>query len=199
MKTDNEYPATHSMSTAWFGIDKDGNVALIDFNENGPVPFGCGEWCPDDLISDKMAVPSDDGISNMNYTVEQANELEKRLKVPTIKALDFVCIVKVPAQHKELFKQLCRDNVDKDDDWSYPYITMCEETGLYKVDFYDWKDSDKKSLLDSNIIMGICDAEIYTNDGWDKEKNKSLFINEMDGYPYYLYQQPYWTGQLTEL
>ncbi|MBR4267237.1 MAG: hypothetical protein IKQ46_14375 [Bacteroidales bacterium] len=38
MKTNKEYPATHSMSTAWFAADEDGNVAIFDFNENGPVP-----------------------------------------------------------------------------------------------------------------------------------------------------------------
>lgn len=28
MKTKKEYPATHSMWTAWFAIDADGNVAI---------------------------------------------------------------------------------------------------------------------------------------------------------------------------
>lgn len=40
MIVDKEYPATHSMSTAWYGIDLEGNVALFEFNENGPVPQG---------------------------------------------------------------------------------------------------------------------------------------------------------------
>ena len=40
MKTTKEYPATHSMSTAWFAADVDGNVAIFDFNANGPIPNG---------------------------------------------------------------------------------------------------------------------------------------------------------------
>ena len=42
MKTDKEYPATHSMSTAWYCADKDGNVAIFDIEDDGPVPVGCG-------------------------------------------------------------------------------------------------------------------------------------------------------------
>lgn len=29
MKTDKEYPATHSSDTAWFCVDMDGNVAVL--------------------------------------------------------------------------------------------------------------------------------------------------------------------------
>ena len=43
MKIDKEYPATHSMSTAWYCVDEDGNVGIVDFNENGPVPWGTPE------------------------------------------------------------------------------------------------------------------------------------------------------------
>ena len=38
MKTTKEFPATHSMSTQWFVVDEEGNIALFDFDENGPVP-----------------------------------------------------------------------------------------------------------------------------------------------------------------
>ena len=38
MLLDKEYPATHSMSTAWYMVDDDDNVAIIEYNENGPVP-----------------------------------------------------------------------------------------------------------------------------------------------------------------
>ena len=38
MLLNKEYPATHLMSTSWYGIDSDGNVAIFEFDENGPVP-----------------------------------------------------------------------------------------------------------------------------------------------------------------
>lgn len=49
MKFDKEYPATHSMETAWYAADEDGNVALIMYNDNGPVP----ENLPDVRIGEK--------------------------------------------------------------------------------------------------------------------------------------------------
>lgn len=186
------------MSTSWFGIDKEGNVALIDFDENGPVPYGCGEQGLSDLISDEMATIGKDGIRNMNYSIAQANELIKRLKEPTLDMMEFDCIVRISSDKKTEFKSVCMDNAVKEP-VTYPYIIICEESGLYKVDMYEWEDTVKQYLLDNNIIIGICAAEIETADSWDEKKEKWEFANEMAGYPYYLYQQPYWTGQLTEL
>ena len=40
MKTDKEYPATHSMSTAWYFVDDDDNVAIMEFEDEGPIPVG---------------------------------------------------------------------------------------------------------------------------------------------------------------
>ena len=40
MKQFKEYPATHSMSTAWYCVDEDGNVGIFDIDDNGPVPVG---------------------------------------------------------------------------------------------------------------------------------------------------------------
>ena len=50
MLQDKEYPATHSMSTAWYVADEDGNVGIMDFNENGPVPWQMGENSVDELV-----------------------------------------------------------------------------------------------------------------------------------------------------
>ena len=50
MITDKEYPATHSMSTAWYVADEDGNVGIMDFNDNGPVPWELEETSVEDLV-----------------------------------------------------------------------------------------------------------------------------------------------------
>ena len=50
MKTDREYPATHSMSTAWYIVDDEGNVGILDYNENGPVPHGIPEHGISELV-----------------------------------------------------------------------------------------------------------------------------------------------------
>jgi hypothetical protein len=58
MLIDKEYPATHSMSTSWYIVDEDGNVGIMDFNANGPVPWGTEETVSEDLVwgleSDKV-------------------------------------------------------------------------------------------------------------------------------------------------
>lgn len=50
MIIDKEYPATHSMSTAWYIVDEDGNVGIMDVNENGPSIVNYRETCLADLI-----------------------------------------------------------------------------------------------------------------------------------------------------
>jgi hypothetical protein len=35
-----DFPATHSMDTVWFAVDKAGQVAMFDSGETGPVPQG---------------------------------------------------------------------------------------------------------------------------------------------------------------
>lgn len=40
MKIDKEYPATHSMSTSWYMVDDEGNVGIMQFDDNGPIPLG---------------------------------------------------------------------------------------------------------------------------------------------------------------
>ena len=55
MIIDKEYPATHSMSTSRFGIDKDGKVALLEFEDNGPVPTQCPDTCAEEIAPNDFA------------------------------------------------------------------------------------------------------------------------------------------------
>lgn len=50
MKGQKEYPATHSLSTAWYAADEEGNVAIIDYNDNGPVPWETEQTSIEDLV-----------------------------------------------------------------------------------------------------------------------------------------------------
>ena len=33
------------MSTAWYMVDDEDNIAILDMNENGPIPWGTPEEC----------------------------------------------------------------------------------------------------------------------------------------------------------
>lgn len=188
------------MSTSWFGIDKDGNVCVIEFNENGPVPYGCEQQVISGLISDNMASTARGNSKYLNYSLDQALELEKTLKAPSFDRIEFDCVIKIDVKSVERFKELCIRNIKNNRDYSNtcPYVSVCEERGLYIVDFYSWSDRDKQYLLDCNILLGIRDSDIYTDDIFSYEKKKWIFENDLSGYPYFLYQQPYSTDQLTE-
>lgn len=75
MKLNKEYPATHSMSTAWYIADEEGNVGIMDFDENGPVP-----WQTEETSVDELVFIHDENIQNNEYltialTEEQIDEL----------------------------------------------------------------------------------------------------------------------------
>ncbi len=83
MKIDIEYPATHSMATAWYCVDEDGNVGIFDINDNGPIPEG---W-PEDLNVNEMfwkdfSKESKDGIRDLEMTLEQIAPMLLPLEAP---------------------------------------------------------------------------------------------------------------------
>ena len=65
MNIGKEYPATHSMSTAWYIVDDEGNVGILDYNENGPVPQGV----------------RDNGISELVWGLCDDNKKYKRIPI----------------------------------------------------------------------------------------------------------------------
>ena len=83
MKTDKEYPATHSMSTAWYCVDDEGNVGIFDINDNGPIPEG---W-PEDLNVNEIfwgdfSMDGKDGIRDFDMTREQITPMLMPMDVP---------------------------------------------------------------------------------------------------------------------
>lgn len=84
MKTDKEYPATHSMYTAWYVADEDGNVGIMDFNDNGPVPWQTEESCVESLVyghdedyENKIFLPialTDEQIDDLMYNPHAPQE-----------------------------------------------------------------------------------------------------------------------------
>lgn len=199
MKTNNkEYPATHSMATSWFGIDKDGNVALIKFDDNGPVPYDCGDQGLEEIICNNMTEGGEDEVRNLNFTLEQAHELMKKLEAPTLEELDFLRIVWISPKHTGTFKKLCLKNY-KNIFLDFPYVIICEDARLYIADFYEWGEEDKKYLLDNNIITGLYRFSIDVYTDWDNDITKNAHNNTMEGYPYFLYQQPYSPNLPTDL
>jgi hypothetical protein len=128
MKFDKEYPATHSMETAWYAADEDGNVALIMYNDNGPVP----ENLPDVRIGE-LAFGYYDGkdCKFVKLTEEQVEELSG----PTLPLgedgtlYDPDTFVKVEKKNREAFETAMKN--------ARYFCRLVEpEWGLYAVEKY---------------------------------------------------------------
>ena len=116
MKTTKEFPATHSMSTEWFVVDEDGNIALFSFEENGPVPVDI----PEENNSFLMTAEEDFGekdsnnIEYLELTDEQVEELMRDAVSPenyNIKD-DYCLFVQVDEEHKKEFLENFIDEID---------------------------------------------------------------------------------------
>ena len=79
MLIDKEYPATHSMTTAWFAIDEDGNVAIMECDDNGPAPVGIevDQYAPD--LFEESLISKEKRIA---YTDEQLLRLMSNSATP---------------------------------------------------------------------------------------------------------------------
>lgn len=176
MKTDKEYPATHSMDTAWFVSDLDGNVAIFQFEEDGPGPIPFTDLHTDELIP--MLGEENEGISVMPFTEKQVEELKSGLKpVKTaveIRALSNILIL--PERVDELI------NAGANFDLCYSI-----EIGFYHLMYWkDYNEEDVQAFIDKGYIMGAqqCDIEIYFSDERDDQTEHRLAH-----FPFYVYEQ----------
>ena len=66
MIIDKEYPATHSMSTAWYCVDEDGNVGIVDIHDYGPIPDECeNEKEVNDMFWYDFSSEGSDGVRDL--------------------------------------------------------------------------------------------------------------------------------------
>ena len=197
MKTEIEYPATHSMSTSWYIVDEDGNVGIMDFNENGPVPWGTEQMASEDLAwghyVDKVALTEEQIL----YMLGKPQTKEETVFWPH-------CIIQIDNSKKELFEALCQgDDIEIE-------ACLSESLGIYEV--FCWgsvkfnaddsmvilEESTLRKLLDDKIIKNVYNNlefeidEEYENEKWIPEL-------KFDKSAYYYYWQPYSPTQLSEL
>ncbi len=201
MKTDKEFPATHSMSTSWFGIDKDGKVAIIDFNENGPVPSFLGEESPESLIEDVLPAKGPDKINYLEFTDQQTlHMIDSMGDADGNHPVEFTHIVKINPDLTKRFISLCKQNLKKTNSEGFDLNILClsAKYGVYIHDFYDWSEEDIKSLYSENILQKEISFDFWCNEEWDKENGKWIFDMDFKNIPFYHYQQPYDPGQLIE-
>lgn len=198
MKTLYEYPATHSMSTAWYIVDDEGNVGILDYNENGPVPYGVPEHAITELV---WGLWDDDKTYKripIKLTIDQIIENMSEGYSPEEKNLWYDCVVKIKTRLTDRFLQLCNDKR------IYECICISEEEGLYLFDAINCTDythdnygvvlkgSPLETILEEGIILQVYRLnEFYNNDTFNSSLEMPEHSKYYDSCAFFIYHQPY--------
>ncbi|MDE6652625.1 MAG: hypothetical protein K2K08_09545 [Paramuribaculum sp.] len=201
MITDKEYPATHSMATAWYMVDSEGNVGLMAFDDNGPVPaFNSVE---PDLYIPTLAFgegfSADEKCEGIHLNLSQIHEICGEPKNPDDIEMWSRIALAIKNEYTSRFLLLC-DNGDITN-----YGCISPEMNLFYVDAYDCIDSNKNNIivgstLDKMIKTGMIEAiyqipEWEVNSEYDQITESVVFTKNFENAPYYIYCQPYWTSE----
>ena len=203
MKQDREYPATHSMSTAWYAVDDDGNVAIMDYNENGPVPWQIEQTCTEDLV---FGHDEGEGFLPIQLSDDQINELIEASGDPKDdeSAWFYDTIVQIDmSQETEFLGLLEQPDIDL-------RMIVSKNLGLYMIDcsrcFEDKRkaihthclksSSLHKMLISKMIVKAYEPKHFYVDD--HLQDGEAVFDVEFDSAPYFIYGQPYWIELLAE-
>ena len=155
MKTNKEYPATHSMATSWFAVDAEGNVGIIEFEDNGPVPTDIvpETECSDSIICEAICADSkerisfepDQVLSLMRNSISAKEYLKNKVHQPIITD----SLIEIDSDRlPELLKAAshCANN---------KLIPLLPEKGIYYIDFW-YNYIDKSSIkTDENLSEQI--------------------------------------------
>ncbi|MCQ2241936.1 hypothetical protein [Treponema sp.] len=186
MKTNKEFPATHSMSTEWFIADEEGNIALISFDENGPIP----KSIPDESNSYLMTAEEDfgekdkDSIEYLELTDDQIEELMSDAVPPDKINIEkpYSYFVQLDESYKKEFFDVFIDEID---------FCLSHKHGIYfvwciydedKPEFY--RNREKDTFLRTVKRAVHLYPEEYTEDYFSGTNSKWPL-------PFYCYKQPY--------
>lgn len=202
MKTNKEYPATHSMSTAWFCSDLDGNIAIIDIEDDGPVPVGTGGYNEGTYVyeiwSETMPTHTEDRIYDLPLTDEQIaplllpkdEEKDVRTEECVNRYWDNV-IVKIDMSKLDVLRVALSH---KDEDGHYissNAICLSRERGLFHLDL-DYDREAVKVLQDAGAILKVYSAPSI----WPIYNDDDEPLYDMKDYPFFLYHQDFTPGFL---
>ena len=187
MKTAKEFPATHSMSTEWFVVDEDGNIALLSFDEEGPIP----KDIPDESDSYLMTSENDfgekdsDRIEYLELTDEQVEELMSDAVSPEkidIKDHSYNYFVQLNESYKQDFFEVFIDEIDFCLSHKHGIYFVCCIYDDNKPEFY--RNREKETFLKTVKRAVHIIPYKYTDDDFSRAESKWNL-------PFYCYKQPY--------
>lgn len=174
---DKEYPATHSMDTTWFAVDEAGEVAIFQFEENGPVPFPFTDIHSDELLS--YFGKKENGVTIMPFTDEQLDVLASNLTEPTVEMLNCCCNVVLAPGGFEILKA---NHAEFD-------ICYSKERNFYHIEWWSGEYHNEptlQKLIDEKIVLKACpcDIELYF-----EERCEEPIEERLKYFPFYVYRQ----------
>lgn len=185
MKKNKEYPATHSMDTAWFACDLDGNIAIFQFEENGPGPIPFIDLHTDELIP-FLGNQDENEICFLPFTYAQVAELKFGLK-------DVSCVEDVRHNVNLIVKPGSIEELIK----AGAVVDLCysEKEDFYHIEYWKIDDSRIQHYIDKGYLLKAqeCDIEIYFED-----LRKDQSEHRLSHFPFYVYQQSYIISEAPE-
>lgn len=198
IKDGKEYPATHSMSTAWYIVDDDGNVGIIDYNENGPVPWSTEQTDINELVWGHFDFKKVEKI-RFNLTENQILDNLGKCSLPSECRCWLYIVVQIDTKKEEKFLSLSENK-----DFNIE-VCISKELGYYKVDTSGSTDSllpnpnsTLQKMIDDEIILRVFDAEKFYCEDDDDDDNPG--VNKyFDTASYFIYGQSFATGLIHRL
>lgn len=186
MKTMKEFPATHSMSTEWFVVDEEGNIALFDFDENGPVPVDIPVESSSCLMTSEedFGEKDSDEIEYLELTDEQVEELMAEAVTPDKYDIEneYDLFVQVDEADKKEFLEAFIDKID---------FCLSRKHGIYFIwNLYDYDEpkSSRERTLETFFKTVKRVVYIYADEYTEEEFNGN---KDKWPLPFYVYKQPY--------
>lgn len=217
MKTNKEYPATHSMATAWYCVDEEGNVGVFEIEDNGPKPEGWEEDLDvNDLLWHDFSCDGEDGIKDLCLTPEQIKPLLKPLNVPDKwehkkmtctsyllggrkKVTEYSyfsnaswndVIIKIDMEKLKLLLQAVSMDKDKTE-----IVCLSRKDGYFFVNL-SLNQEGVELLEKHNVVLARYHAPYYYYEDWETDTN--VLAQREDEYnrmPIFIYQQDYWPSE----
>ena len=190
MIIEKEYPATHSMSTSWFAIDLDGNVAILDFNENGPVPTVADSDSSEASVLMEVLAEKQDNLPYpiLDFTKEEINEIisNSRPFNNEIGLMDTIAKIE-----KDKLNRFC-EILQQSKNAYYHAVCLNKEEGIFYIDWLGGSTEEHrliKELFKQHIIKPICHVLLLSDDLDEDDEN----VEEcgLKGFPFYVYRQYY--------
>ena len=196
MKTDKEYPATHSMATAWYCVDEDGNVGVFDIDDNGPVPVGeYRQNGVEDVLWEDFSSDEGEGFNMMNLQSEQILPMLEEDNDTGVWEKEsygwrnsqwMEAIVKIDMAKIDIFKKA----ISFDKDHFRNPVCLSKDLGLFYVDLFSNKEGVE--LLENNhVILKKYKSFMFFRSTEYNEENKDMYDINIKKYPFFIYVQDY--------